>query len=203
MAVDILGSLLPKVPGPQGVSLDPNTQALMSAGASMALRPASEFAADANKGVQQSAQSFMPSNEQSSQADARMGTGAGQMGFEQALKNKYGALAGRDVNKIMQANSLNAEMQKANMMNQYAKAYLGQQQAMTQNYEMLTQAYNQNEAARAQFINQLFGAANYGIGAKLGAKAAAKETVNEFNAGGAGIGGVNSRPSAFGEEMVP
>jgi hypothetical protein len=170
--------------GPGFVSPDQQTQGLMAQGVSLASRPAGDFATQSSQGMEGGLQSQLQGAPQASQEAARMGVQPGQQGFNTALRNQYNAYAGRQLGGMMATNRVNAEMQKANMMNQYAKAYLGQQRAMTENYANLTQAFNQNEQARAQFISQLFGAADYGIGMNKGGMRSQQTPFNVPSSGG-------------------
>lgn len=144
-------------PQPNFVPLDAGTQGLLDQGVASASRPASDFANDLNKNVSENASGFMGNEQQSSQEAKRTGQDPGMFN---ALRNAYGSQAGTQIKQITNANQYKAQMMKADYLHQMAIAAVGQQQVATQNYSMLTDAYNQSEMARAGFVNTLFQTAN-------------------------------------------
>jgi hypothetical protein len=73
----------------------------------------------------------------------------------QAIRNQYQGMAGKDTNQLMRQNQINAQFQHGQMLSDYARSALAQQQVQTQNYEQLSNAYQQNTMARGQMISSL------------------------------------------------
>lgn len=147
-------------PNPQTVPLDKNTQGLIDESVARAKQPDSVFAAQANQGVSEGSQSFNPNNPMVSQKDASLGQNPGEF---DALRGVYASKAGTAIDRMKQKGAYEAKLQKMDYMNTTARMLLGQQQVQAQNYHMLTEAYNQAEAARAGFINSLFQGGNTAI----------------------------------------
>lgn len=190
-----------ETPTPKYVSLDPQTQGLLDQGVTHASRPTSDFASDTNAGVDNARTALNPVNEQSS---AITGMSPGMF---KAIQNNYGMHAGEAINRLKSQNDFEANLRKSNNLKQMAISALGQQQAMTNNYSALTDAYNQAEAARSQSVSALTGLASYGIGhyaaapKGYGKAQSSQATLNPGSpqnvSGGYGdIGGPNTDPTA-------
>lgn len=137
-------------PDPVIVPEDPQTAAMIKEGVDRSTAPTEEHAANINANVANMSQLGGKSGEQT---DAGLGQSPG---FLNALRNQYAARSSKDIDKIQAGNHQRAEMMRADKMRKMAMAAMGQQRAQTQNYEMLTQAYNDAEAARAQLISSIF-----------------------------------------------
>lgn len=137
-------------PDPKIVGEDPQAAALITEGTNRAVAPTSEHAANINANVANMSQL-------NGKPDEATDAGLGQSpGFLTALRNQYAARSSKDIDKIQAGNMQRAEMMRADKMRKMAQAAMGQQRVMTQNYEMLTQAYNDAEAARAQLVSSIF-----------------------------------------------
>ena len=144
---------------PSTVPLDPNAQALLDAGVARSTQPTQSFADADNLNASQYAQGLGGTSN-------NFGGGSAEDSNIQAIKNAYNQQATKQIQDIKQRSTWNAEGQKAQAMQQQAAAATGQQQALTQQYSNLTNIYNQQEAARAGMVNQIFQTADYGIGAQ-------------------------------------
>lgn len=142
--------LVKSAPDPKIVGEDPQTAALIAEGTNRATAPTEEHAANINANVGTMSQL---GGKPGDATDAALGQGPG---FLTALRNQYAARSSRDIDKIQSGNMQRAEMMRADKMRKMAQAAMGQQRAMTQNYEMLTQAYNDAEIARAQLVSSIF-----------------------------------------------
>ena len=142
--------LVKNAPDPKIVGEDPETANLIKQGVDRATAPTEEHAANINANVGTMSQLGGKTGEQ-------IDSGLAQSpGFLTALRNQYAARSSSDINKIHTNNQQRAEMMRADKMRKMAMAAMGQQRAMTQNYEMLTQAYNDAEIARAQLVSSIF-----------------------------------------------
>lgn len=169
-----------KGPERQTVDLDPTTQQMINDTVNRASSDPSQFAARANAGVGEAGQQAFQSPEQMAQQSAGMGE-YNQEAMGTAIQNKYRQLAGKDIGHITRTNDINSLMMKGNALHRAAGMALAQQQVRTQNFEALTQAYNDNQMARAQVIKGILG---------RGGEAYAQLSNN--NRGGSGAG--NSQP---------
>lgn len=156
--------LFGKAPDPTTVPLDSDTQGLINESTNRALQPQSTFNDSINQNVDMG-RSLDQDQQHAHQEDVGMG---GDSGMNQALRNQYSSRASTAINKIKARNDMEAQMQRANYMKQVSMAAMGQQRAAVQNYQMLTDAYNQSEMARAQFVNSLFQTANVGMAINSG-----------------------------------
>lgn len=159
---DQLG-LFGKAPDVKTVAVDQGTQDLLNKGVDNAIRPTEQFHQDINANVDKGAASI-GAGKTGEQTDAGL---ANTPGFTQALRDKYATMNQKDINDLKFRNKQQAEMTRADQMHKMAMAAMGQQRAATQNYQMLSDAYNQNEAARAQFVNELFQTGSYAAGRSM------------------------------------
>ena len=159
------------VKSPKYVPLDPQSQALLDSMQGQAQAPASEWAQKANKGVETAGQLGQPT---APQDFAKTGINE-PMGA--AIRNAYKGQANQQIGNILKQNEFNAQIAKANYSAQINNALLGQAQTHVANYQLLTDAYNQNEAARAQFVASLTGLAAYGMGTYM-AKQSRRDTIS-------------------------
>lgn len=153
-------------PTPQApVNLDPQSQALLNAQSQAAMRPSSEFTNELNKGLDERT-SQIGDFGNASQAQTGMSPG-----MRDALRNAYSAQTGDALDRIKLNNSIEGQQRKSNALALASHYALQQQQITKTNYfQTLTDAYNQMEAQRAQFVSSLTGLANYGIGTYEGSR---------------------------------
>lgn len=141
--------------GPQQniVPLDSGTSELLNSGVNrVANQTPGQLAGENNQAAQTAAKSFQQSPAQTSQQAAQTGSNPAML---QAIRNQYQGMAGKDTNQLMRQNQINAQFQHGQMLSDYARSALAQQQVQTQNYEQLSNAYQQNTMARGQMISSL------------------------------------------------
>lgn len=161
-----MGGLLGKSPdAPEFVELDERTKGLVD-------RQASSAASD--ELVNQSNQAYdMGSGlAQNPQSNAQSAASGSDQAFTQALHNQYYGKAKRDIDNLKSQGGLQAQADKGQALSNAAKIAIGQQQARMQQYQFLTNAYNQQEQAKASAVNQLFQLGAYGMGQYFGNKTA-------------------------------
>lgn len=164
--------LFGETPQPKQVELDPATGGLLHQGTDLATRSGDQYATDMNQNVANNAKSLQQNDQQAAQESQKLGMDPGFFG---GLRNAYNAQSDATVQKLMRQNSLKAEMQRSDQMSRMAKAAMAQQQAATQNYAMLTKAYNESEMARAQLVSSLYQTAGTAVGTMAGNPAAMKK----------------------------
>lgn len=154
----LLGGLFGQAPDPKVVALDPETQGLIYQGSENAMRPEGDFQADINQGIERSG-TLGANPSQLMQNAAGLGydgsNGGGDI-YNDALRSVYNQKSGLNQENQKWDNKLQAQSQQTKKLRSAAIQAMGQQRAATANFEMLTQAYNQNEMARAQFVSSLF-----------------------------------------------
>lgn len=159
---------------PTATPLDAGSQGILNSQVATAEQTPQQIQSSLAQNVG-SAQGLMGTPQQQTQKEASLG---GDYAGSGALKNAYASTAAKGVNDVYK-NTLNqAKLQKADYMNQTAKALLGQQQQKVSNFQTLTDAYNQQEASRAGFISSLFGLGN----AAIAINAASPKTSTSGNA---------------------
>lgn len=152
-----------ETPTPKYVPLDQQSQGLLNDMQGQAQAPTSDWQAKATKGVDSASQlggQQLNYQAQSGQTDA----------MSKALHNAYQGQAQKQIGSLVDQSKFNAQIAKANYAANINHALLGQAQTQVSNYQMLTDAYNQSEAARAQFVSAISGLANYGMGRYAAAK---------------------------------
>lgn len=167
----------PNAPGV--VPLSPGAQGILNDQISTSAQPSSYFSNQINQNTDAGLNQF-PSEEKAGQQAASAGTPNETFG---AIRGMYAKKAGQQIGNIMKMNDLEATKMKGDYMNQTAKALLNQQALQTNQYGVYTNAYQQQEQARAGMINQLF---------QLGTTAG---TIGYLNSRGAGGG---SAPTSSG-----
>lgn len=150
-----------EAPDPSVVPLDSQTQGMIEEGVTRAGRSGAEFANELNQGVQQSAHTFSPNETLASQADQRSGDISTPYG--QALRGAYSAYGDDTVSRMMRSNQMKGQLAKADYMNRMSKVMMAQQRVSAQSNQMLVDAYNQGEMARAGLVNELFQTAGTGV----------------------------------------
>lgn len=186
--VGSVGAIFNPAPSPTytSVPLDAGTQGLINTQTANASQSPDQIAGKMNQGVAAAGQQAMQTNEQAQQESAGMGTNPNML---QAIRNQYGAQAGQAISDITKNNQNNASITKANWLQQAAQGALAQQKVETQNYEMLTNAYNDAMMARAQVLSSVF---------SFGGKAAGMAMAN----GGKGGGTQNSFNTTGGDDIT-
>lgn len=180
-------------PDPVIVPLDEGTQGLLNRGTDRATRPSEDYAADLNRGVAEAAQQFSQGPQAGAQESKRLGM---DDGFNAALRQAYGSRESDIVNRLVRSNQYRGQLQRSQEMHRMSIAAMAQQRVATQNFAMLTEAYNQQEMARAQFISQLFqtGANAMSMYAAQNRKANATDP-NGMNGGGGSYIGSQTQAS--------
>lgn len=84
-----------------------------------------------------------------------------------ALHNQYYGKSKQEIDRLKSQGDLLGKMDKAQALQLAATRQIGQQRAMTEQHAFLTKAANQQEAAKAGAINQLFQLGAYGIGSVM------------------------------------
>lgn len=183
--VDLAGQFNKDAPTPTKVALDPNTQQLISAQIDKASRPGSAFGAELGQGVESGVARL---GAMGSDNSAKSGVSSAQT---QAIRNVYGAQTGQALEHLKFQNQIAGEQRKAVQMQTAAQLALHQQQTQTNYLQSLTQAYNQMEQQRAQFVSNISGLASYGMGSYAGYRAgkanqamnAQNQQVSDFSSG--------------------
>jgi hypothetical protein len=186
------------------VSLDSDTQGLVNNSVQNAGRSGDEFAADINNGVAQNAASLGQDQQHATQEDQRGGDNSPYMA--DALRGAYQAHSDQNVGRLIKSNQYKGEMAKADYMRQTAAVQAAQQNVRNQNYSMLTEAYNQNEMARAQFVNSLFqlggtAVAMYGAEKRDNRRFGKPQMQKIQKLGGHGVGNEDYGSGGAGEPM--
>lgn len=143
------------------VPLDSGTQGLIKGQVDRATAGPGAIAEKANAGVREAGAQAQATPDQTNQRAAQ--TGEGSAGLS-AIRNQYMKTAGDAVGGIVRSNQANAAVTQGNMLNQAARSALAQQQVQTQNYEMMTQAMNAADAARAQVLSNVLGVGGMAAG---------------------------------------
>jgi hypothetical protein len=151
--IPIIGGLFGGGPQQNIVPLDSGTSELLNSGVNrVANQTPGQLAGENNQAAQTAAKSFQQSPAQTSQQAAQTGSNPAML---QAIRNQYQGMAGKDTNQLMRQNQINAQFQHGQMLSDYARSALAQQQVQTQNYEQLSNAYQQNTMARGEMISSL------------------------------------------------
>lgn len=155
------------------VPLDSGTTKLISDQQTRAQQSSGDLAAQANAGVKDSGNQMLQSDQSLNQEAAKSGQNPSMLS---AIRNQYNNVAGKGIQQIVNKNTNNTSMARAQLIQEAAKSQMAQQQVETQNYQELANAMNQAEAARAQVLNSIFGAAGTAGGMYLG-KSGRRQTV--------------------------
>lgn len=185
MAINtILGPFSPQTTAPQPtiVPIDSGTNSLIDSAVARGQQTPDQFAQQQNQGVEQTANQAFQSAPQARQQDSTQGYGYGQGSINDAIRNQYRAVAGKNISNLESSYSQNAVFQKSAALQQASAEAMARQNVSTQAYSKLMDAYNQTEAARAQVLSSILGA-----GGAVAGGAAAKR-------GGGGGGGGSASP---------
>lgn len=159
-ASDATNQLMGQTPQLKIVPLDSGTQSIMQSESNMAGQPSSYFSGLLNNSTDQ-AHNLAQGDQQLNQQAQQMGMSPGQM---KAIRNVYNSHAQKGIYQLKQQNDMQGQMMKADYMSKLSQAMLGQQVTAANQYQMLTDAYVQQEQARAGFINSLFQTGDTAIG---------------------------------------
>lgn len=170
----------------KNIGLDPGSQELANAQLANAQQSPEEIQAKLNSN-QQYVGNLGQGDQQLEQQSQQINIPKGQL---EAIRNVYAREAGSGIEQLKNQNLQKAQMMKGDYLNQTAKAMIGQHQQAANQYKVLTDAYTQQEAARAGAINSMFQLGDTAIGMqsakKAGAKLDEKPTENvQQNVGGA------------------
>lgn len=184
--LDFLNPLkkMPEAPAP--VQVDPQVQGLIDSGVDRSVRSPEEIAAETNQGVAVGAGQLGQSEQQAQNQGLRQG---GDAGYINALRGAYSARSDQNIGRIVEKNQMQAQYKKSDQMAKMSRTALAQQRVQTQNFETLTQAYNQQEMARAQFINQIFQLGGTGMGMAAANRKAVKQDESIIGSGPTRTGG--------------
>jgi hypothetical protein len=181
-----------KTPELKYVPLDAEAQGLLNSG--IARAASADFAGQMNAGISEREGQLAQGDESLESESAKKKADPAML---KALRDQYNSIAGDQVERIKTQNSLKAPLQKAQALRQYAQAALGQQRAQNSFYQQLTDAYNQQEMGRAQFVNTLFqtGANAYAINRGNANPNFNPANYSQPNQGGKAIQGIQSASS--------
>lgn len=150
--------------GPQlkTVPLDASTQEALGRGMENASQSPEDIQAKLNQNLDQTG-NLSQGDQQISQEAQRMNIPPGQL---EAIRNVYNREANSGIEQIKNQNLQKAQMMKGDYLNTMAKTMMAQHQQAANQYSVLTQAYQQQEAARAGAINSIFQVGDTAIGAQ-------------------------------------
>lgn len=180
MAGGLLGGLFGSAPDRVIVPRDEQADALLNAGIERSKRPDEAYGQETNAGVNDMANSLTSSPDVQQQA-AQSGQNPAMLS---AMSNVYRGQAQGDINKIMKTNDQNAQFRKSEALRQMSMAALGRQQAETNVFSQLTEAYNQQEAARAGVISSIFQVGRQGMMMSASKGKSSKTKTGDFGGGG-------------------
>lgn len=129
--------------------LDPKTQQLIDASVTRATAPTEEIASKLNEGVANAGTQGMGADQHSNQKLTSMGTDPSMM---QAIRNQYGQVANKSIQRIINSNNQQAPLTQANYLQQAYMNSMAQQNVATHNYEALSKAYSDSQMARGQLL---------------------------------------------------
>jgi len=157
--VPLLGGMF-QGPDMQIVPLDSGTKGLIgeSVGRAVSQTP-DQIRNQMLQGVEANVSSLSPSSQMISQESARTGQDPYMMS---AIQNRYRSETARDLDRFKSQADLQSRIQKGQRMAQVAQSAIAGQQVQLNNFAALSQAYQMNEAARAQVISSVIGLAGTG-----------------------------------------
>ena len=152
--VPFLSSLFDS-PDVQAVPLDSGTRGLIKEGVNRSINESPEQISEQMLGgVESGVAALSPSDEMISQEAERTGQNPYLL---QAVQNKYRGETARDLGRFKTQADMQSRLLKAERMQQIAQSAIAGQQVQTNNFAMLSQAFQQNEAARASVISNIIG----------------------------------------------
>ena len=152
--VPILGGML-QGPNQEIISLDPQTQGMIAEGVNRAVgQTPSDIANQSMAGVESAVRGLSPSDDMVNREAVRTGQNPYLMS---AVQNKLRQETSRDLARFKSQADIQARLAKAQRMQQISQSALAGQQVQLNNFMALSQAYQQNEMARAQVISNVIG----------------------------------------------
>ena len=152
-AIPFVGGLLGDGPQANIVGLDRDTKRMINEGTQRAINATPEsISAQMMAGAEPAAKGLaMPDAAQTA------GSTGQDEGMLRAIQNKFRGETAKDLRKFRTQSDMQSKILKGQRMQQMSQQALMQQNVQTQNFAMLSQAYQQNEAARAQVISSIIG----------------------------------------------
>lgn len=134
------------------VDIDPKTQKLIDDSVTRATASNEEIAGKLNQGVNDTGNQALQTDQSLKQEAAQTGQDPSML---QAIRNQFNQSAGKGIQRIISNNNNQAQLTKANWLQQSAQYSMAQQNVATQNFAALTQAYSDSQMARAQLISSV------------------------------------------------
>jgi hypothetical protein len=184
--IPIVGGMFGRDPKLNTVDLDKGTSALVDASAQRVIHETPE---QIRQQLTQGIGTELPQMPIEQQA-AQSGQDPNLLG---AIRRQYSAKANQSVQRLKDQAHLDAQLEKGKRMSEFSRVAIARQQVQTQNFEALAQAYQQNQAARAQMISSLI---------NLGGTAYALHSMNTKPGSNGPVNGTmtaNENPSANGQ----
>lgn len=133
------------------VDIDPQVQKLMDDYVARASESPEQISQRMNAGVDTAGAQAFESPEQIQMASA--GGLGGNDAHLKAIRNKYSQSAKSTIDRLQRKNELGSVLTKSSWLADASKIALAKQSVATENYKMLSQAYNQALQARAGVIS--------------------------------------------------
>jgi len=149
----LIGGLLGGGPKASIVGLDNPTKDLIHEGVQ---RSINESSGDISGQLQEGTAQAMDSLSGPDAGLTAAGTGQDE-NMLRAIQNKFRNESSKDLKKFRMQTDLQSKLLKSQRMQQMSQQAMMKQNVMTQNFAMLSQAYQQNEAARAEVISNIIG----------------------------------------------
>ena len=168
---------------PEQAQLDPQSQTMINQIAERAGGPTdmSNLAM-----AKQNASSLVPSVDQMNQQSAKL---AQDPYFDRAAMRYAQDKYGQKEQRYGDAETIQQSLRQSQQLAQAAQHALGQQRVKDNQYSFLTQIYNEQEAARAGFINSIFQTGAYAVGRSGGNKNANANSGGGIQTSGGGYEG--------------
>lgn len=177
--------------GPKTVVLDPETIAAQQRMTANANQTPEEIQAKLNQNLEM-AGNLGQGDQQIAQQSASTGMPTGQL---RAIRGLYAKEAGPAMEELKNQNLRQSEKMKADYLNQTAKIMIGQHQQAANQFQVITNAYTQQEAARAAAISSMFQVADTGMGM---AAANNRNTSRQTSPNAQSVGGYDPNTSNVG-----
>lgn len=133
-------------------TIDQGTQGIINQDTGLASQDAGTIAGNLNQGVSQEGNKVLQGSQQGNQGATATGQNPAMLA---AIRNQFNAQAQSGINQITQNNTTNAQLTKANYLQQAAQFAQAQQNVENNTFAELTGAYNDANAARAQAISSV------------------------------------------------
>jgi hypothetical protein len=184
-----LDGLLGGGPSLEVVPLDPQTQQRIGNQVNNAAATEKDFSQKYDAGVAAAGDQAKQTDSQFAQRSAQ--TGEDQAGL-QAIRNQYNKAAGDAVSGILRKSQYQQQLTRNQLASDAARSAIAKQQVETSNYEAMTNAMNQADAARASIISNILGVGGMVAGAAIAGGGRKKSSsgqvvnqpnINDFNVG--------------------